>query len=196
MLAAWGGVKIGRSWGAAARKWGAKSLGNKHLQHGDAISVRIGIGGGFHFLLLDPAAAPAADPRPTFPAVFYDPPAGRIVAHSNWSSTNTMFDYHASWISINHQLGDGGQFELYRKGEWLTKEMSNYDNNAVGVTTVYHNTLALQNVCTNGKPATLQWYESGEWANGSQWMEGMDAGDPKTVMSTGLAGVYKLGAAG
>jgi len=143
-----------------------------------------------YFLLLDPSAAPAADPRPTFPTVFYDPPAGRIVAHSDWSSTNTMFDFRASWISINHQDGDGGQFELYRKGEWLTKEMSNYDNNGQGMTTVYHNTLALQNACTDGTPANLQWYEAGEWANGSQWMEGLDAGDPKTIMSTGPSYVY------
>ncbi len=133
---------------------------------------------------------PAADPRPTYPTVFYDPGAARVVAHSDWSSTNTMFDYRASWISINHQDGNGGQFELYRKGEWLTKEMSNYDNNLVGMTTVYHNTLALQNWCVNGTPGNLQWYETGEWANGSQWMEGMDAGDPTTVFSTGPGYVY------
>jgi hypothetical protein len=142
-----------------------------------------------YYLLLDPAAPTATDPRPTFPTVFYDPPAGRIVAHSDWSLNNTMFDYRASWISINHQLGDGGQFELYRKGEWLTKEMSNYDNNALGMTTMYHNTLALQNWSPNGTP-DLNWFEYGEWANGSQWMEGLDAGDPTTVASTGPNYVY------
>ena len=56
-----------------------------------------------------------------------------------------MFDYKATWTSINHQDNTGGQFELFRKGEWLTKEMSNYDNNEQGLTTVYHNTLALEN---------------------------------------------------
>ena len=142
-----------------------------------------------YFLLLDPAAAAATDPRPAFPTTFYDPPAGRIVAHSDWSSNNTMFDYRASWISINHQLGDGGQFEFYRNGEWLTKEMSNYDNNGLGMTTIYHNTLALQNWSPNGTP-DLNWFEYGEWDNGSQWMEGMDAGDPVTVTSTGLNYVY------
>ncbi len=142
-----------------------------------------------YFLLLDPSAAAAADPRPIFPTTFYDAPAGRIVAHSDWSANNTMFDYRASWISINHQLGDAGQFELYRNGEWLTKEMSNYDNNVQGLTTVYHNTLALQNWCQNGTPS-LQWYEAGEWANGSQWMLGLSAGDPATVMSAGTGYVY------
>lgn len=142
-----------------------------------------------YYMLFDPTAPAATDPRPTFPTTFYDPAAGRILAHSDWSATGTMFDYRASWISINHQDGDGGQFEFLRKGEWLTKEMSNYDNNCLGMTTMYHNTLALQNWCADGTP-DLQWYEAGEWANGSQWMEGMDAGDPTTSMSTGTDYVY------
>ena len=142
-----------------------------------------------YYMLFDPAAPAATDPRPTFPTVFYDPAAGRIVAHSDWSASGTMFDYRASWISINHQDGDGGQFELFRKGEWLTKEMSNYDNNCLGMTTMYHNSLALQNWCSAGTP-DLQWYEAGEWANGSEWMEGVNAGDPTTSTSTGAGYVY------
>jgi hypothetical protein len=145
-----------------------------------------------YYLLLDPAAPAASDPRPSFPTVFFDPAAGRIVAHSDWSSNNTMFDYRASWISINHQDGDGGQFEFFRNGEWLTKEMSNYDNNAVGLTTVYHNTLALQNHCScpGGSPSNLQWFESGEWANGSEWMLAENAGDPTTITSVGPGYVF------
>jgi hypothetical protein len=143
-----------------------------------------------YYMLLDPAAPAAADPRPTYPTVFFDPAAGRILAHSDWSSNNTMFDYRASWLSINHQDGDGGQFEFFRNGEWLTKEMSNYDNNAVGLTTVYHNTLALQNICPNGTPGNLQWFETGEWANGSEWMLGENAGDPTTITSSGPGYVY------
>ena len=143
-----------------------------------------------YFLFLDPNRAAIADPRPGYPTTFVDGPAGRIVAHSNWSASGSMFDYRASWISINHQLGDGGQFELFRNGEWLTKEMSNYDNNALGMTTPYHNTLGLQNWCANGKPSNLQWYEAGEWNNGSQWMEGWAAGDPSTLTSTGPGYVY------
>jgi len=46
-----------------------------------------------------------------------------------------MFDFRCSWISINHQQADANQFEFYRKGEWLTKGVANYDNNAVGLTT-------------------------------------------------------------
>jgi len=142
-----------------------------------------------YFLLLDPSAAAAPDPRPSFPTLFYDAPAGRVVAHNNWSATGTMFDFRASWISINHQDGDGGQFEFLRNGEWLTKEMSNYDNNLVGMTTVYHNTLALQNWCQNGTP-NLNWFETGEWANGSEWILAMNAGDPVTTSSSGPGYVF------
>jgi hypothetical protein len=140
-----------------------------------------------YYMLLDPSAASATDPRPGYPTYFIDQPAGRILAHSDWSSTNMMFNYRASWESINHQNCDGGQFEFYRKGEWLTKGMSNYDNNGVGYTTVYHNTLALQNACNcpGGQPANLNWFEGGEWANGSQWILGLNAGDPTTTSSNG-----------
>jgi hypothetical protein len=147
-----------------------------------------------YYLLLDPNSPADPDPRPAFPTVFYDAPAGRVVAHSDWSSTNTMFDYRASWISINHQDGAGGEFGLYRKGEWLTKEMSNYDNggNGIGATTEYHNSLALQNWCQ--ACAAINWANMGldgiEWLNGSQWMEGEDAGDPTTSTSTGPGYVY------
>jgi hypothetical protein len=144
------------------------------------------------FLMLDPAAPAPTDPRPGYPTLFYDAPAGRIVAHSDWSPNGTMFDYKASWQSINHQNATGGQFELYRKGEWLTKEMSNYDNNSQGLTTLYHNTLALQNWSPNGAPVSpaLGWNEVTEWANGSQWMWGYSQGDPATVSSSGPGYVY------
>lgn len=142
-----------------------------------------------YFLLMDPAAVTPTDPRPAFPAAIIDPGNGRIVAHSDWSPSATMFDYRSSWETINHQNNDGGQFELYRKGEWLTKEMSNYDNNALGMTTMYHNTLALKNWSANGTPG-LAWFETGEWNNGSQWNNGQSAGDPVNQMSSGTGYVY------
>lgn len=141
------------------------------------------------YMLFDPSAPLPTDPRPSYPTEFYDAPAGRIVAHSDWSAMGSMFSYKASWESINHQDATGGQFELYRKGEWLTSEMSNYDNNAQGLTSVYHNTLALQNWCSAGIP-NLNWNEPTEWANGSQWMWGFAASDPTTVTSSGTGYIY------
>jgi hypothetical protein len=60
------------------------------------------------------------------------------------------------------------------------------------MTTMYHNTLSFQNTgsCPGGAPANLQWFESGMWKNGSQWLEGANAGDPTTITSSGLDYVY------
>jgi hypothetical protein len=145
------------------------------------------------FLLLDPAAPQASDPRPNFPTSFYDAPQGRLVEHSDWSPNAAMLDFRCSWISINHQQADANQFEFYRKGEWLTKGVANYDNNAVGLTTDYHNTLSLKNWCANGTPANLGWWEGPFWANGSQWQLGGSAGDPTASVSTQPAYTYAFG---
>jgi hypothetical protein len=67
--------------------------------------------------------------------------------------------------------------------------MSNYDNNWLGQTTKYHNALGIKNWCSAGTP-DLNWFETGEWANGSQWNLGLSAGDPSTVMSSGTGYVY------
>jgi len=144
-----------------------------------------------YYLLFDPSIpyASAPDPRSTYPNIFVDPGCGRLVAHTDWTATGTMFDYRACWESINHQDGTAGQFELFRKGEWLTKELSNYDDNGLGMTTYYHNTLGLQNTSPNGAPSVQSW-ESGELANGSQWMIGQSAGDPVSLFSSGPGYVY------
>jgi hypothetical protein len=135
------------------------------------------------FLLLDPAAPQATDPRPAYATAFYDAPQGRLIDHSDWSATGNMFDFRCSWISINHQQADANQFEFYRKGEWLTKGVANYDNNIVGLTTDYHNTLSLKNWCANGTPANLGWWEGPFWTEGSQWQLGGSAGDPTVMVS-------------
>jgi hypothetical protein len=146
-----------------------------------------------YFLLLDPSAAPASDPRPTYPLAFYDAPQGRLVEHTDWTSNATMFDFRSSWISINHQQADGNQFEFYRKGEWLTKEVSNYDNNIYGLTSPYHNTLSLKNWCANGTPTNLGWWESLFWTGGSQWQLGGNAGDPTVTTSVQTDYTYAFG---
>jgi hypothetical protein len=137
-----------------------------------------------YYLLMDPTAAAPADPRPNYPLNFFDPAAGRVVAHSDWTTEGTSFAYRASWESINHQDGDAGSFELFRKGEWLTKEMSNYDNNLVGFTPYYLNSLDLKNWSASGTP-NFGWNEVGIWKNGGQWMWASSAGDPSTVNSFG-----------
>jgi hypothetical protein len=144
-----------------------------------------------YYLLFDPAAAPATDPRPSYPTMFVDPAAGRVIAHSDWTPNGVMFDYRASWTSIDHQNGDAGQFEFYRNGEWLTKEMSGYDPNEETLrSSMFHNTLSLQHTCPDGTPTNLRWWEGNSWSTGSQFLNSAAAGDPSTVTSTGPGYVY------
>ena len=149
------------------------------------------------FLLLDPAAAPDysyPDPRPAYATAYFDALQGRLVEHyPDWSETGTMFDYRCSWNSINHQQNDANQFELFRNGEWLTKGLANYDNNWIGQSTDYHNTLSLKNWCANGTPAGLEFWEVPLWSIGSQWSLDANAGDPTAATSVAAAYTYAYG---
>ncbi len=138
-----------------------------------------------YFLLLDPTLPAPADPRPGYTTDIFDAGNGRVLSRTDWSANASVFTFRSSWESINHQDGDAGQFELYRKGEWLTKELSAYDNNGNGQSSMWHNSLSLQNWCANGKPTNIQFFEAPYWPNGSQWNNGANAGDPVTISSHG-----------
>lgn len=132
----------------------------------------------------DPTALNPADPRPALATSHWDPGMGRILARTDWTTDAAFLDFRSGWLSINHQNCDGGQFQFYRKGEWLTKELSNYDNFGVGQSTMWHNTLSLKNWCVSGAPF-VQWYEQPYWQNGSQWNLHQSSGDPITLASSG-----------
>ncbi|MBI2513875.1 MAG: Ig-like domain-containing protein [Opitutae bacterium] len=145
-----------------------------------------------YFMLFDPTDPTAlnpADPRTARATAFIDPGFGRLLARTDWTPNATLFDFRAGWSTINHQDCDAGQFQLYRRGEWLTKEFSSYDNNTNGQSSIWHNTLALKNWCSDGTPF-LQHFESSYFVNGSQFNNGMSAGDPVTAMSTGPGYAY------
>jgi hypothetical protein len=126
-----------------------------------------------YFLLFDPAAAAPADPRLTQPLSFFAGGLGRILARTSWGTDATWFTYKLGWNTIDHQHADGNQFEFYRRGEWLTKELSGYDNNGPAVgSSDYHNTLALQ----NSQPDRTD-YRFEEWQRGTQWFPYSAAGD-------------------
>ena len=144
-----------------------------------------------YFMLFDPTDPTAlhpTDPRPGYPTAHFDAGMGRLLARTDWTPQASFFSFRSGWLSINHQNCDGGQFELYRKGEWLTKELSNYDNYGNGQSTIWHNTLALQNWCSV-TPA-VQWFEQPYLKYGSQWNNGQSAGDPVTIASSGAGYAY------
>ena len=144
----------------------------------------------YYFMLLDPTTnSNPSDPRPNVPITFFDPAINRILARTDWTPNATQFDWHCHWTTINHQSGDGNQFELFRKGEWLIKERSGYANDGVGYTSEFHNTLGLQ----NDVPGNLQFYEYATSQRGGQWTNGQNAGDPTVITDFGSNYIYATG---
>jgi hypothetical protein len=132
-----------------------------------------------YFMLFDPDAPTPPDPRPALPTTFYSEGIGRLLARTDWTPDASWFNYLCQWNAINHQHGNCNQFEFYRKGEWLTKERSNYSNDFIGGLPEYHNSLALQ----NDVPPKLGWFEGPISARGGQWREKQAAGDPTVTVS-------------
>jgi hypothetical protein len=144
----------------------------------------------FYFLLFDPAAPAPPDPRPAVPLTYFSPGIGHLLARTGWGADAAFLDYSLGWISIDHQTGDGNQFEFYRHGEWLTKTRVGYGL-PIGESD-YHNTLALQNSTPAHDDAGD--YRHDLYLHGSQWVFGNASGDGKILAQSSARGyVYALG---
>ncbi|MFO0591525.1 MAG: cadherin-like beta sandwich domain-containing protein [Polyangiaceae bacterium] len=106
----------------------------------DSTSPRAGL---FYFVLFDPTLADPPDPRPSQPLFATATGMGSIQSRTGWNSTSTWLSYMLPWNDLDHQHGTGNMIQLWRKGEWITKERSGYGYDA-GLST-YKNTLAIQN---------------------------------------------------
>ncbi len=136
-----------------------------------------------YFMLLDPAAAAPKDPRPALPLSFVSRPIGRLLARSDWTASASTFAYLCSWTHIAHQTGSCNSIALYRKGEWLTIERAAYPVKNLSSTTDYKNTLSIENDRLSSPP--LEWFEGEINARGSQYLNGMAAGDPRVTLGPG-----------
>lgn len=141
-----------------------------------------------YFLLFDPAAPAAADPRPALqPLNFYaaHTVAGRemgtLLARSGQTATDTYFHFRSDWNRINHQRGDSLSFGLWKNGLWLTKVMTGYGT--LQGCSDYRNSLSLQ----NGTPDAVTQNpvdEVTQAKHGSQWIYS-PLGDP-TMLARSL----------
>lgn len=136
-----------------------------------------------YFLVFDPAAASATDPRPALqPRDFYSAHTvagremGTFLARSGQTASDTYFHFRTDWNQINHQRGDSLSFGLWKNGLWLTKVMTGYGT--LQGCSDYRNALSLQ----NGVPAQNQnpVDEVTQAAHGSQWIYSPH-GDPAIV---------------
>ncbi len=141
-----------------------------------------------YYLLFGPSVTTEPDPRPNMATKFASPASGIIYARTNWSANATWFTARCGWESINHQSGDCGQFELHRKGTWLTKEWGNYANDGLGYTSLYHNVMGIQ----NKKIGDVSSLYAQTYAYGSQWNNGGGDGDPSVLLSVNDNWAYSL----
>ncbi|MBP7964758.1 MAG: hypothetical protein KBG20_07315 [Caldilineaceae bacterium] len=145
-----------------------------------------------YFMLFDPAAPMATDPRPALSPDFLAPGLNRLFSRTGWGTDANWYTYGLSWNSIDHQMADGNSFAFYRKGEWLTKGRVGYADIAEGIaSSEFYNTVAIQ----NDRPAERDdsdW-RTDLWQRGSQWNL-VAAGDPTLLAhSTSAAYAYALG---
>jgi hypothetical protein len=167
-----------------------QNLANAFVNSGSSTAI-------LAYMALDPAVPFSAypDPRPQMPRTFYSPPVARLLDRTDWTPDATWFDHYCSWESINHEDGYCGQFELYRKGEWLTAERPGYDNAVYKGSELirlpanyapdYHNTLSIQNDMSHVDQTTLGVLDLLSAQRGGQWMLDANAGDPVSVVSAG-----------
>jgi hypothetical protein len=109
-------------------------------------------------------------------------------SRSDWAANATWFQTRCSWETINHESCDCGQFGLFRKGQWLTKEWSGHVIDGMDYTTLYHNNLSVQ----NDTPATVNPLWSTNLATGSQWNNGGNNGDSSIAISVNDNWAYEL----
>ncbi|MBX3029750.1 MAG: hypothetical protein KF809_06295 [Chloroflexi bacterium] len=153
-----------------------------------------------YFMLFDPEAPAAEDPRPDLPLVHFAPGIGRLLARTSWDADAAWFSWNLGWIAIDHQNADGNGFQYWRDGEWLTKIAVGYggeygdddpSDDWYYNDSAHQNTLAIE----NEEPYVLEPtdYRTQLYLRGSQWEYGGD-GDP-TILAMRVAPgfVYALG---
>lgn len=145
---------------------------NARSNPGDVVSSII------YFLLFDPTRAAsgpqAVDPRPTLPLWFWSEGLGRLVARTDWGSNASWFNFRLGFNAVDHQHGDGGMFELYRRGEWLTKGTIGYGND--GGATDYKNSLTIENTIAPGLSGSS--FLGNRLLRGAQMPQGRSQTDP------------------
>jgi hypothetical protein len=137
----------------------------------------------FYFLMFDPGQAAPADPRGAYALSHFAPSLGRLQARTGWNDAADvrLVDTKLSFNTVDHQHGDGNMFDFWRKGEWLTKELSAYGAGAA--MSEFKNTLTIQ----NDPAANVGGYHAPFLARGSQFIGGAHDGDP-AVLTHGVVG--------
>jgi hypothetical protein len=138
-----------------------------------------------YFLVFEPGARAPADPRPALPTQYWSAGLGRTIARTCWCADERIFAHKLTWNEIDHQVGDGNDFALFRAGEWLTKQRAMY----AGGYSDYKNVLAIGNDAPgHNEPDDAR---HRVWLTGGQW-DATPAGDPDVVARSSGDGYVAL----
>lgn len=136
-------------------------------------STRLGI---LYFLAIDPEKPAPADPRPKMPLTWFSPGIQSLSARTGWGPDARFWSYMLPWSRIDHQHGEANMFQLFRKGEWITKKWVGYGAKAAS-SELSNNITVLNDPPKYNSPGS---YQNEQWKAGSQWQY-IGAGDPLLV---------------
>ncbi|HVT33100.1 MAG TPA: hypothetical protein VHE32_10655 [Rhodanobacteraceae bacterium] len=142
-----------------------------------------------HFLAFDPVLPMPDDPRPGTATGMIDASLGILRDRTGWTGNDTWFGFRCSSERQPHVNGDCMQFEIFRNGEWLTREAAGYYGSTRQEVADYHNGLTLQNDDPQQSlPPNTPIYTI--WQNGGQFSEDGNIGDPTVSMSVNPSHAY------
>lgn len=145
-----------------------------------------------YFLLFDPdragSSAQAPDPRGGLPLSFYSEGLGRLLARTDWGSDATAVAFKFGYNMVDHQQGDAGMVDLYRRGEWLTRGTLGYGND--GGASDYKNTLTIGNTSSGAAPTS---FLGNRLRRGAQMSQNRSQSDPVVYGRSEGAGYVYLG---
>jgi hypothetical protein len=141
----------------------------------------------FYFMMMDPNAAAAADPRPAWPTDFWVEGMRFLFARTGWTKDDTYFVWQMPWNHIDHQHADANTFGLFRKGEWMTTERPGYDQHFLYSPS--HNSMAIQ----NDPPTVSSSLNNEAYNEGSGWLYGSKGDGTVVGHSVGADYAYATG---
>jgi hypothetical protein len=140
-----------------------------------------------YFMIFDPKARTPADPRRKLATRYFASGINRTIARTCWCRDGRMFVHILSFNTTDHQIANGNDFGFNRKGEWLTKNRSQYES----VYTDYTNSITIGNDAPSRNAPDD--YRHTIFERGSQYILA-PSGDPTLVArSSGHGYVYITG---
>jgi len=98
-------------------------------------------------LYYDPTGK-ATDYRPTISKDYFALGSNVILSRDGFDSSSTWVSFMSGWSGVDHQQEDANTFQIFRNGEWLSKETTGYGGPAATIEA--HNGVMIDNAVNDG----------------------------------------------